>query len=478
MDSTGRNVPIRHIVSINDLSNSEIDKIFEMAKKYLDELPDTWGRQRIGKSMNRASHFVLASLFYEPSTRTRLSFESAMLRLGGRVITSSDPSTSSAAKGETLADTVRVIGNYADVIVIRHHRDGAARLAAEYSPVPIINGGDGSYEHPTQTLCDVFTLKTRHKDLKGLNVAVSGDLKGCRTIHSFVYALARFNANILLMPAKGMELPMHVDSRLREEFRCLTVPKAKYERENASIDALYVTPDEPHQLSLIDIAVDIKISKIKKIHAMYVTRFQKERWEQKDQDYPKIDAHFLKGSKYAETSVLHPLPRVGELDASLDIDDRAMYFQQAAYGVPIRMALLSLLLGLEDHMSLEQFAHGFSQPKNPIYDQPLATGIRCNNRNCIVHDSAETQYVRNRFFVVSNKTRASCKLRCFYCESDIDDFVLAHKHRGWYTKSILNSLKLLRENDKDLIAYAGDSEAIAAGFRHKDNLSSRRRKHN
>src|SRR6266540_5906860 len=234
MDSTGRNVPIRHIVSINDLSNSEIDKIFEMAKKYLDELPDTWGRQRIGKSMNRASHFVLASLFYEPSTRTRLSFESAMLRLGGRVITSSDPSTSSAAKGETLADTVRVIGNYADVIVIRHHRDGAARLAAEYSPVPIINGGDGSHEHPTQTLCDLFTLKKRSRQLKNLKIAISGDLKGSRTIHSFVYALARFGAAIDPMPAKGMELPAHVDRRLREEFHCKIVAKGTEETGSAS----------------------------------------------------------------------------------------------------------------------------------------------------------------------------------------------------------------------------------------------------
>ena len=153
-----------------------------------------------------------------------------MIRLGGQIITSADPATSSAAKGESLADTVRVIANYADIIVIRHPRDGAARLAAEYSPIPVINGGDGSHEHPTQTLCDLFTLKQKNKRLRNLKVAISGDLKGSRTIHSFVYALARFGATIMPMPAKGMELPAHVDQRLREEFRCHMVPVPKGER--------------------------------------------------------------------------------------------------------------------------------------------------------------------------------------------------------------------------------------------------------
>src|SRR5882762_9842916 len=149
----------RHIISINDLSDKDIETIFETAQAYLDELPDPNIPYRIGRSTKVASNFILASLFYEPSTRTRLSFESAMLRLGGEVITSADPATSSAAKGESLADSVRVVANYADIMVIRHPRDGAARLAADYSSIPVINGGDGSHEHPTQTLCDIFTLK-------------------------------------------------------------------------------------------------------------------------------------------------------------------------------------------------------------------------------------------------------------------------------------------------------------------------------
>src|SRR5436190_23067602 len=151
----------RHVVSINDLTNGEIDQIFALAQSYLRELSNKAFPYRIARSTNVAASSILATLFYEPSTRTRLSFESAMLRLGGQNITSADPNTSSAAKGERLADSVRVISNYADIIVIRHPKDGAARLAAEYASVPVINGGDGSHEHPTQTLCDLFTLRQR-----------------------------------------------------------------------------------------------------------------------------------------------------------------------------------------------------------------------------------------------------------------------------------------------------------------------------
>src|ERR1700685_257923 len=236
----------RHIVSINDLTNKEIETIFEVAQEFLKELKDPNVHYRIGRSTSVASKFTRASLFYEPSPRTRLSFESAMLRLVGANITSADPAVSSAAKGVSLADTIRVISNYADIVVIRHPRDGAARLAAEVSQVPVINGGDGSHEHPTQTLCDLFTLRAKNKNLHNMKVAIAGDLKGSRTIHSFVYALARFGATIDPLPAPGMELPPHVDRRLREGFHSQMVSKTPEQAnapDNSAIDALYVTAD-------------------------------------------------------------------------------------------------------------------------------------------------------------------------------------------------------------------------------------------
>jgi aspartate carbamoyltransferase catalytic subunit len=448
----------RHIVSINDLSDGEIDSIFETAQSYLDRFPDPNFPYRIRRSANLASDFILASLFYEPSTRTRLSFESAMLRLGGDVITSADPLTSSAAKGESLADSVRVVGNYADVMVIRHPRDGAARLAAEYSPIPVINGGDGSHEHPTQTLCDIFTIKKKKKSLKKLKVAIAGDLKGSRTVHSFVYALARLGAHIVPMPAPGMELPAHVDERLREEFRCT------FGRQG-SIGALYMTPDEPHQPALFsEPDFEIPMKEREKIAALYVTRFQKERWADKDQAYPKVDARFLQESKYSHASVLHPLPRVGELDVSLDSDARAVYFEQAAYGVPIRMALISLLLGFE-HKAFETFAGGFREPRWPLYEQPLHVGLRCANPNCIVHDVMEEPYVRNRFHVVAAGERP--KLRCQYCENDLDRFVAASRKGKWYASDIAFLAKSSTHKLKDIIFFANEGDANSHGYHHK-----------
>ncbi|HWL04302.1 MAG TPA: hypothetical protein VNQ99_05120 [Xanthobacteraceae bacterium] len=467
------NPATRHLVSINDLSDAEIETVFQIAQSYLDMLPDAHFRYRIGRSTNLAAQHILASLFYEPSTRTRLSFESAMLRLGGDVITSADPATSSAAKGESLADSVRVIANYADVIVIRHPRDGAARLAAEYSPIPVINGGDGAHEHPTQTLCDIFTLFQKSPTLRHRNIAISGDLRGSRTIHSFVYALARFGANIMTMPAPGMGLPAHVDSRLREEFGCRIASKASYQNENASVDALYVTPDEPHQLSLRpDIDAEVSVEIQNKVDAVYVTRFQKERWADKDQSYPRIDAQFLQGSKYAEASVLHPLPRVGELDISFDADDRAVYFQQAAYGVPIRMALISLLLGVARAPAFATFPGGFRGGRHATYRQPMGTGIHCANPNCIVQDAMEAQYASNAFHIVGTENGRQARLRCFYCESDIEHFVTADRATGRFSADQQTLKAVLAEADPavaqqrlaDIVLFDSENAARTAGF--------------
>jgi aspartate carbamoyltransferase catalytic subunit len=470
--------PTRHIVSINDLTNKEIETIFEVAQGFLKELADDNVSYRIGRSTNLAAKFVLASLFYEPSTRTRLSFESAMLRLGGANITSADPTVSSAAKGESLADTIRVISNYADIVVIRHPRDGAARLAAEYSQIPVINGGDGSHEHPTQTLCDLFTLRSKNKSLRNMKIAISGDLKGSRTIHSFVYALARFGATIDPLPAPGMELPAHVDRRLREEFHSRMV--SKEQAEDGTIDAIYVTADQPHQLSLYaEPEIDYGLVVQKKIDAVYVTRFQKERWTEKDRPYPRIDAKFMGEAKYSEASVMHPLPRVNELDASFDSDRRAVYFQQAAYGVPIRMALISLLLHLQKTKSLNRFNGGFAKPDFPVYAQPIGTGLQCDNPNCITGDPAEKQYAANKFYVVDGDGHEHCKLRCVYCEKDVGEesdaqFVVGDVARKTYSAGLSAVARATPDKLKHLIVFAGEADAVAAGFAARENTKKLR----
>ena len=457
---------LRHVTSINDLTVDEIETVFSLAQRYLKDLRDPDVPHRIGRSISDAQGSILASLFYEPSTRTRLSFESAMLRLGGKSISSADPATSSAAKGESLADTVRVASNYADVLVIRHPRDGAAKLAATYASVPVINGGDGAHEHPTQTLCDLFTLLQEGKTLKHLNVAIQGDLKGSRTIHSFVYALARFSANIMLMPAKGMELPNHVDWRLKNEFNCRMLPRTRNEKDNTSVDAVYVTSDKPHQLSLIS-DVDTKVKK--GIDAMYVTRFQKERWTDKTQDYPTIDSRFLKDRKFSKTSLLHPLPRVGELDISLDSDPRAAYFRQAAYGVPIRMALIASILGFGRERALKRYDGGFRPDDRMFYDQSPALGIRCANKNCIVHDAAEGKYARNRFQIVAG---SSPRLRCYYCETDIENFAIANKKTKHYDTDSAQLRAAIDKHEREILLFAHATDAEAAGF----SLPKRRRK--
>ena len=465
----------RHIISINDLTNKEIEIIFEVAQGFLKELAEPGRAHRIGRGISIASKHILASLFYEPSTRTRLSFESAMLRLGGDKITSADPAVSSAAKGESLADSIRVIGNYADIIVIRHPRDGAPRLAAEYSQIPVINGGDGSHEHPTQTLCDLFTLRSKNKSFRNMKVAIAGDLKGSRTIHSFVYALARFSATIDPMPAPGMELPAHVDRRLREEFHCRMISKAAGQSDGDTIDALYVTADQPHQLSLYaEPEIDYGLILKQKIDALYVTRFQKERWSEKERPYPKIDAKFLGEPKYSEASVMHPLPRVNELDASLDSDRRAIYFRQAAYGVPVRMALISLLLELHKNKALHKYPGGFDRPEHHLYVQPIGTGVQCGNANCITCDPAERQYAASKFYLVEEESPPGCKLRCLYCETDIDEdaagrFVIADTARKTYAPGLGALVRVPAEKLRHFIIYNSEPEAASAGFQPRES---------
>ena len=395
--------------------------------------------------------------------------------MGGANITSADPAVSSAAKGESLADTIRVISNYADVVVIRHPRDGAARLAAEYSQIPVINGGDGSHEHPTQTLCDLFTLRSKNKSLRNMKVAISGDLKGSRTIHSFVYALARFGATIDPLPAPGMELPPHVDRRLREEFHSRMVSKAGGRQcDDGAIDALYVTADQPHQLALMPSPSGLRRHHAEENRRRLRDPISKGALDREGAALSENRREVLaRGEKYSDASVMHPLPRVNELDASLDKDRRAIYFQQAAYGVPVRMALISLLLHLHKSKSLHQFPGGFAKPDHPIYAQPIGTGIQCGNANCIVCDPAERQYAANKFYVVQGMPPQRCKLRCVYCETDVDEdagraFVVADTRAEPFRRDWRRFARAPGEKLKHFVIHRSVAEAAAAGLQLRE----------
>src|SRR5881397_2873530 len=268
---------MRSLISIADLTNDEIEEIFLLA--------DGADQLRVDRA---ASGQIMATLFYEPSTRTRLCFESAMQRLGGSVVSCSDMKSSSTAKGETVADTAKVVSSYADVLVVRHHWDGAVQAMAEHVDVPMINVGYGSCEHSIQTLCDLYTLKKEKGDLKGLTVVICGDLKNGRTIQSLVYALARFGANVVTLAANGMELPQYVLERLERAHGYSLAPVAADDLRAVvtETDALYLTPKQPHQLALftqMDSAVQSQLATMVsglRYDAFYMTRKQKERMKE------------------------------------------------------------------------------------------------------------------------------------------------------------------------------------------------------
>ena len=290
---------LHDIISIRDLSNSDIERILQVAKQM--EQPK---QLLVGKQV--------AVLFFEPSTRTRLSFECAVQKLGGKVL-DLKPEISSLIKGESFSDTVRVISSYCDAMVIRHPRDGAARLAADLVNVPVINGGDGSNQHPTQTLLDLYTIMKKKKTLSGLKVSLVGDLKYGRTVHSLSYALDRFGSKLRLVSPDILDLPGYIKADLSG---C----------ERISLDEA-----------------------IKDSDILYVTRIQKERFSDPE-EYEKvkkvyrITAEMLKKSP-EDLIVMHPLPIVDEI--AYDVDNfHGVYFEQAAGGVPVRMAVLAMLTGM------------------------------------------------------------------------------------------------------------------------------------
>ena len=411
----------RDLISIEDLTDREIEEIFDLADGLLPE-------KRGGAEATILAGKIMATLFYEASTRTRLSFESSMQRLGGSVISCPDMKSSSAAKGETIADTARVVSNYADVLVVRHYWDGAAQAMAEYAAVPVINAGDGSHEHPTQTLCDLYTLKKEKGDLKGLTVVICGDLKHGRTIHSLVYALARFGVNVVTLAASGMELPQYVIEKLEREHHYNLTPVASDDLRAAvaETDAIYLTPNQPHQLALftqVDHDIQGRIENMArglKFDAFYVTRKQKERMKKDDGgQYPSLGERFLKERRFKDTVVMHPLPRVDELSPAIDNDRRGIYFKQAAYGVPVRMALLKFLLA----------SGGASRSRAPrinlpLYHSPEPLAPQCANANCVTR--TESLSARPSFEPLFAAPGGAHVLRCFYCNHELKIEYVGH----------------------------------------------------
>ena len=301
---------MRHVIDIEDLSLDEIENLITVSEDIIEN-PKNYSEVAKGKK--------LATLFYEPSTRTRLSFEAAMIELGGSVIGFSDAQNSSASKGESVSDTARVISCFADIAVMRHFKEGAPLVASMRSSIPVINAGDGGHNHPTQTLADLLTIKREKGRLGYLTVGFCGDLKFGRTVHSLITALSRYNGiRFVLISPKELKLPDYIKYEVLDRYN------VQYTEDTSLED------------------------NIPKLDVLYMTRVQKERFFN-EQDYIRLkDSYVLTPEKLEDAKsdlcIMHPLPRVNEISVSVDDDPRACYFKQVLYGKYIRMALIKMLL--------------------------------------------------------------------------------------------------------------------------------------
>ncbi len=304
---------MKHLMSPLDFTVEELDDLFDLASD-IKENPKKYANICQGK--------VLATCFYEPSTRTRLSFESAMIHLGGQVLGFSDAANSSASKGESVSDTIRIISCYADICAMRHPKEGAPMVAAAKSDIPVINAGDGGHQHPTQTLTDLMTIRALKGHLNNLTIGLCGDLKFGRTVHSLIHALVRYpNIRFVFISPEELKVPDYITDMLKEK----NIPYEEVIRlEN-------VMPN---------------------LDLLYMTRVQKERFFN-EEDYVRLKDFYILDKPKMELAkpdmlILHPLPRVNEISVELDTDPRAVYFKQAKYGVYVRMALILTLLNLAD----------------------------------------------------------------------------------------------------------------------------------
>ncbi|BDF34236.1 aspartate carbamoyltransferase [Lachnospiraceae bacterium] len=304
---------MRHLMSPLDFSVEELDKLMDVAND-IEANPEKYAHACEGKK--------LATLFYEPSTRTRLSHEAAMLNLGGSILGFSTADSSSAAKGESVSDTIRTISCYADICAMRHPKEGAPMVACRHSSIPVINAGDGGHQHPTQTLTDLLTIRSLKGHLSGMTIGLCGDLKFGRTVHSLIHALVRYTGiRFILISPEELRLPGYI--------------------RNDVLDAKDVPYEEVVRLE----------DALPKLDILYMTRVQKERFFN-EEDYVRMKDFYILDAKKMELApdnmfVLHPLPRVNEISVEVDSDPRAAYFRQMQYGVYVRMALILTLLEIE-----------------------------------------------------------------------------------------------------------------------------------
>jgi len=304
---------MRNLIDITELTINEIDEMIKVAKDIMQH-PDNYSE--------KCKHKKLATLFFEPSTRTRLSFEAAMLDLGGNVLGFSEAGSSSTSKGESVSDTIRVVGGYCDIIAMRHPKEGAPLVATQKSIVPIINGGDGGHNHPTQTLTDLLTISCEKNRLDDLTIGLCGDLKFGRTVHSLVSAMSRYkNIKFVLIAPDELKMPEYIKEEILEKNKIEYIETNDIEKYMDKLDILYMT------------------------------RVQKERFFN-EEDYVRLKDYYILNKTKLEKAkkdlcIMHPLPRVNEIATEVDDDSRACYFKQAEYGKFIRMALILKLLDIK-----------------------------------------------------------------------------------------------------------------------------------
>ncbi|MEG1980873.1 MAG: aspartate carbamoyltransferase [Clostridia bacterium] len=355
----------KHLIDFNDLSLNDWEELYNLG---LDIKTNEINYKDFCKNK------ILATLFYEPSTRTMLSFEAAMLRLGGNVIGFNNPSNSSVSKGENLKDTIRIITNYADIAVIRHPLEGAALAASLYSSKPIINAGDGGHSHPTQTLADLFTIKNTKGSLDNLTIGICGDLKNGRTVHSLLKAMSSFKDNTFyLISTPELKTPKYLTDMLTEKGNNF------------------------YAVSSIEECIG-------KLDVLYMTRIQKERFSNIEQYEKQKNVYILDQEKLDlakdDLIILHPLPKVDEIDQDIDFDKRALYFIQAKNGMYMRMALIIKMLQTE--------LPPVSRPTND------SENIKCPNSKCITHTE---KYLPTKLYSSNDRNTS---YSCLYCDYHVN----------------------------------------------------------